>query len=564
MKADLPRSRIALALAVCVVGFTARAALAQEASSDAQKERVDSLFAEWDDPNSPGCALGVIGDGQLIYKRGYGMANLEHDIPLSSRSVFYIASTSKQFVAASIILAAEQGYLSLDDDIRKYLTEMPDYGTTITIRHLLNQTSGIRDYLTLWGLGDDNFADIHEPEEAYELITRQNALNFDPGDEYLYSNSGYFLLAEIIGKATGRTLKEYAREVIFEPLGMENSHFHDDRLHISKHRAIGHVPAEDGGIAMYVSNFDLVGSGGLHTSVDDLYLWDQNFYDNKLGDGSLLVELQRRGVLNNGDTLTYAAGLEIAEYKGLRAVGHGGSSQGYRADMLRFPDQRFTVIALCNFSTISPSTLVRRVADIYLADEYTEQPGVTSSTAAPPIEYVTLPQSALEETTGSYRNPVTGTIWNVSVDESKLRVDVNNFTFHLNAVSDTEFKGVTDFFSVDVELEQLDDGTAIHAVFDDGETASYEPIELFEPDASQLAEYAGSFYNDEIDNTWVFFVEDNALFIEDGPDEPCSPLVKDEFTVAGITINFLRDESDQISGMVVDAGRVTNLEFARK
>jgi hypothetical protein len=143
-------------------------------------------------------------------------------------------------------------------------------------------------------------------------------------------------------------------------------------------------------------------------------------------------------------------------------------------------------------------------------------------------------------------------------------VDVNNFTFHLNAVSDTEFKGVTDFFSVDVELEQLDDGTVIHAVFDDGETASYEPIELFEPDASQLAEYAGSFYNDEIDNTWVFFVEDNALFIEDGPDEPCSPLVKDEFTVAGITINFLRDESDQISGMVVDAGRVTNLEFARK
>lgn len=549
-------SRIRLAFSATVIFVLALAAapptLAQEEESIT--ERVDKIFAPWDKPNSPGCALGVIKNGELIYTRGYGLANLEHDVPLSSKSIFYIASTSKQFVAASIILAAEQGYVSLDDDIRKYVPEVPDYGKTITIRHMLHHTSGLRDYLTLWDLAGEEFADIHEPDDALEMIARQKALNFDPGEEYLYSNSGFFLLSVIIERTTGNTLREFAHENIFQPLGMVHSHFHDDHTEISKHRAIGHVLRDDSTVAMYVSNFDLVGSGGLHTSVEDLLLWDSNFYNNKLGTGTLLDDLHRRGILNNGDTLTYAAGLGIDEYKGLRAVSHGGSAQGYRTELLRFPDQHFSVICLCNLGTIDPSDLARQVADVYLADQLVE---VEEEEA----EFVVLSQAQLEVWTGAYRNPSTGTIWKVSLEGEQLRVEFNGTEMHLAPVSSTEFKAIDAPMGIDVTFE--DEPRRAHAVFEDGDAETYDTVELVSLDPAELADYAGEWYSEELDATWELVVEEEGLYVEDGPEGPLSPTIKDEFKLRGLTLRFTRDEANRISSMLVDAGRVRNLEFTR-
>jgi len=300
-------------------------AAAQQTRRPELTNKVDEIFAEWDRTDSPGCALGVIRDGDFIYRRGYGMANLELSIALSSESVFYIGSTSKQFVAASIMLAVEQGHLSLDDDIRKYVPEIPDYGKTITVRHLLHHTSGLRDYLTLWVLAGENIEDIHSADDVLRMIARQKALNFQPGDEYLYSNSGYFLLSVILERATGQSLRDFARENIFQPLGMTHTHFHDDYTHIVKNRAMGHLRRSDGSIALNMSNFSQVGSGGLYTSVDDLLFWDRNFYDNRLGKGGLIDAMLVRGVLSSGDTLSYAAALQIGEYRGLRTVAHGGA-----------------------------------------------------------------------------------------------------------------------------------------------------------------------------------------------------------------------------------------------
>lgn len=389
-------------------------------------KQVDEVFAQWDNPKSPGCALGVIKDGDFIYRRGYGMASLELDVPLSSETVFYIGSTSKQFVSASIMLAAEQGYLSLDDDIRKYVPEMPDYGTTITIRHLIHHTSGLRDYLTLWGLAGENIEDIHTADEALEIITRQKALNFQPGDEYLYSNSGYLLLSVIVERATGKPLREFAHENIFEPLGMKNTHFHDDHTHIVKNRTLGHFRRSDGNIALNMSNFSQVGSGGLYTSVDDLLLWDRNFYDNKLGEGGLIERMLVRGVLNNGDTLTYAAALQVDEYKGLTTVAHGGALGGYRAQLLRFPDQRFSVICLCNVAPTNPTGLAGRVADIYLADQLKPEP--EPPVAAEPAARTAEPEAAkpsaseLAEYAGEYHSEELDTTWEVVVKEDALYV----------------------------------------------------------------------------------------------------------------------------------------------
>ncbi len=419
----------ALAFSLYLGALAVTSAVGQESQGAGLAKQVDQIFAGWDRTDSPGCALGVISDGQFTYRRGYGMANLEYDVPLSSESVFYIGSTSKQFVAASIMLAAEQGHLSLEDDIRKYVPEIPDYGTTLTVRHLLHHTSGLRDYLTLWNLAGENIEDIHTPDDALQMIARQKSLNFEPGDEYLYSNSGYFLLSVIIERATGKSLREFARENIFEPLGMTHTHFHDDHTHIIKNRAMGHFTRSDGSIALNMSNFALVGSGGLYTSVDDLLLWDRNFYDNQLGEGGLIKHLLVRGILNNGDTLSYAAALQVGEYKGLRTVEHGGALGGYRAQLLRFPDQRFSVVCLCNLAPTNPTALAYRVADLYLADEFEVAPEapVEEEAAEPRREPAVAepfhPSTAqMAEYPGAYYSEELDATWDLAIKENALYV----------------------------------------------------------------------------------------------------------------------------------------------
>ncbi|MEO8450578.1 MAG: serine hydrolase domain-containing protein [Gemmatimonadota bacterium] len=351
------------------------AAPAASATGAVVTARVDRLFQEWNNPRSPGCALGIVRDGELVYRHGYGIQNLKTGAPLTTRSVFYAASVSKQFAAASTILAARDGLLSLDDDVRKWIPTLPAEQPTITIRHLLHHVSGIRDYLSMWdAMGALN--GIHSDEDLIGLLSRQQRLNFDPGADFSYNNSGYVLLSFIIRKATGKSLQEFARERIFEPLGMRTSAFHDDRTaqQNPKTFAIGYNPTKAGGLEPgLLTNFDKVGDGGLYTTVEDLARWDQNFYSQKVGGDGFTTQLTTRGILANGDTINYAGALVVDEYKGLRTVEHSGTFMGYRNDLLRFPDQRFSVILLCNRGTIDPTVLARQIADLYLADVLRKQ-----------------------------------------------------------------------------------------------------------------------------------------------------------------------------------------------
>jgi CubicO group peptidase (beta-lactamase class C family) len=342
------------------------------ANTDPLTEKVDRLFASWDKTDSPGCALGIIKDGTLIYRRGYGMANLEYDIPITSKSIFRIGSTSKQFVAMCMALLQEEGKLSLDDSLRKFLPRMPKYAEEITIRHLIHHTSGIRDYLTLVELAGLRENDYFTDAEVVDLLARQKELNFQPGEQHLYSNSGYFLLSQIVKKASGKSLREYAEKKIFHPLGMKRTHYHDDHTEIVKNRASGYAKKKGGGFVISMTTLPMIGDGGVFTCVEDLFLWESNFYDNRLGKRgqALIEEIQTPGVLNSGEKLDYAFGLDIGEYKGLKVISHGGSFAGFRADMIRFPQERFSVICLANLSDFNPSVMARRVADIYLADKF--------------------------------------------------------------------------------------------------------------------------------------------------------------------------------------------------
>jgi CubicO group peptidase (beta-lactamase class C family) len=413
-------------------------------AADGDEQRVDQIFTAYDKADSPGCALGVIRNGSFIYRKGYGAASLELGVPLSSQSVFYMGSVSKQFTAASVVLAAEQGFLSLDDNIRKYIPEIPDYGQPITLRQMLHHTSGFRDVLVLLAISGRNALDLHSKDELLDLVARQKALNYNPGAEYLYSNTNYFLLAEVVKRATKKPLSEFAADNIFKPLGMAHTRFHDDHTLVVPGRVAAYGPGSKGDFLVdWSTNFDKVGDGGLMSSVDDLLLWDRNFYENRLGKGTLLREMQTRGVLNSGKQIGYALGLQLGSYGGLPIVEHGGALFGYRTEILRFPEQRFTVLCLCNLSSADPARLSRKVADVYLKKDLPPYMDAAVPIAAPTTGVIfptNLNAAALAAYAGIYKSTELDATYRLSVDNGGLILRTNwNSPTRLNPTAHDEF-----------------------------------------------------------------------------------------------------------------------------
>ncbi len=569
---SIKRRNLFLPLFLLLLGVPVAAQTDQAAAPAGDlTKRVDQLFAQWDKPDSPGCALAVIKDGKIVYKRGYGMADLERDVPITPKSVFDIGSTSKQFVAMSIALLARQGKLSLDDDIRKHIPEMHAYDQPVTIRHLIHHTSGIRDYLGLMALAGMRFENDYHDEEIIALIAKQKELNFKPGEEFLYSNSGYFFLAEIVKRASGKPLGEFARENIFKPLGMNNTQFYDDYTRIIKNRALGYSPRKGGGFSYETYLFDLVGDGGLLTTVEDLFLWDQNFYDNKLGGGGreLIDQVLTVGSLNNGKKLDYGFALFVGQHKGLKMISHGGAWAGYRAEMLRFPDQRFSVICLSNLGSFNPTALATKVADIYLADHMKSDPEKAMGKPAAKPAFISLPESELKSKVGSYRNLATGTLWRVYMQDGKLRARVSGLDFEAGPVSKDRFQSANAPPEVALTFEPSGDAKATAAVveFEDRppvRIVAYEPVTL---NADQLKEYTGEFYSDELQTTYSLVIKDGKLVFKRGFDPegiPFEPLAQDEFRGPGVTVKFTRNSQKQIAGFTVNAGRVKNIRFAKK
>ena len=330
--------------------------------------KVDQLFAEWNCPDSPGAAVAVTRDGEIIYKQGYGMANLEYDLPITTSTIFDIASVSKQFAAFAIVTLSDQGKLSIENDIRMHLPDVPDFGHTITIRHLLHHTSGLRDWVQSLVIAGDLMDDVISFKHILKMVRHQKALNFEPGAEYLYSNTGYNLLAAIVETVTGDSFREWTDAHIFKPLCMTNSHFHDDHEMILKNRAYSYQAVENGGFKHAVNNTTALGSSSLYSTVEDLAKWILNFDTARVGGQTILEQMHQCGVLNNGEQISYAFGLNIGEYRGLQTVGHSGSWRGFRSHLMRFPDQKFGVVILCNLDIFNPLGLAEKVADIYLSD----------------------------------------------------------------------------------------------------------------------------------------------------------------------------------------------------
>jgi CubicO group peptidase (beta-lactamase class C family) len=334
---------------------------------------VDALFATWDRPDSPGCALGVIQDGKLVYARGYGQASLEHSVPITARTVFDIGSTSKQFTAAGICLLVQDGKLGVEDEVHDWVPELAPWDADVTLDHLLHHTSGIPDYLGLMFRSGVDEADLTTPAQALGHLSKVQELRFPPGSKFEYSNSNFFLLSLVIERASGQPFQELARTRLFEPLGMTSTLlFHDHTLVVPR-RATGYAPRKDGGFAVAMSDFEQLGDGAVQTSVEDLARWDANFYSWKVGGEALRQFLHATGKLNDGKPITYARGLFVDAFHGLGRVYHGGSWAGYRAQLMRFPEQKTSIVCLCNLGDMDPSGLCEKVAGIVLAQQMSER-----------------------------------------------------------------------------------------------------------------------------------------------------------------------------------------------
>lgn len=557
---------IALTLALCPVAFT-QVPTAGPAPAEQITARVDQLFAQWDKPDTPGCALAVIKDGQIIYKRGYGMANLQVAAPITPSSVFKVGSIAKQFTAMSILMLERQGKLSLDDDIRKYVPEVPDFGTPITLRHLIHHTSGLRDFPEMLEMAGWRPDDVITEKDILEMVSRQRSLNHKPGEEYLYTNTGYVLLAVVIKRVSGQPLSEFAEANIFKPLGMANTRFNNDHRMIIKGLADAYSQRPGGGFLKWMAADDHMGSDNLFTTVEDLARWDQNFYDKKVGGADLIAQMLTPGVLKNDPTFDYAYGLNINQYKGLKMIQHAGSRLGYRAQLLRFPDQRFSVACLCNVR-IDQNQLAMRVADIYLADQLKQVAASQGSPTAAPSDAVKLSADELSSLAGLYWNPANDTVRRVYIKDGKLiysRAPANES--ELVPLGDKRFLMLGVRNRVELTFKSPQPGAPSRIFLTEAGRAPsvQEPVKAASYTPQQLAEFAGEYYSPELNTTYSIIPQDGKLLLRTGHwgDFLLSPRFVDSFAnpeEMGSTM-FTRDVKKRISGFSIRSGKVRNLRF---
>jgi len=377
----MPRTLLAFTLFIVATGLVS----AKQSASPVPQEKIDAIFARWT-ADTPGCAVGVSKDGKPIVQKAYGMADLEHDVPNRADTIFEAGSVSKQFTAAAVLLLAQDGKLSLDDPVRKHVGELPDYGAPLTIRHLLQHTSGLRDWGEIAAIaGWPRTSRVHTHAHVLDILSRQKALNFPTGTQYSYSNSGYNLAAIVVSRVSGKSFADFSNERIFAPLGMSRTSWRDDHTRIVKGRAIAYG-ASAGGFRIDMPFENVHGNGGLLTTVGDLLKWNENFVTQKVGDDTFLKIQQEPGRFTDGRAHTYAMGLVVAPYRGVPEVSHSGSTAGYRAHLTRFPEQRLSVAVLCNASSGTATQYARAVADMYLAgtlQPVTAKPAATRQDTAP-------------------------------------------------------------------------------------------------------------------------------------------------------------------------------------
>ena len=535
---------------------------------DTLTSRVDAVFRMFDRVDSPGCEVGVYRDGRILYARGYGMANLELGVPNTPRTVFDIGSVSKEFAATAVLLLAQEGKLSLSDDVRKYFPEMPGYASGVTIRNLLNHTSGIRDYLTLLNVEGRSFDGVADTVDFLRLITRSTETNFPIGTRYLYSNSGYALLGQLVYRVSGKPLPQFLQERVLGPLGMSDSRSLSDHAVIIPNRAQGYAPRA-GGFVIASSQFDGTGgAGSMHVTVEDFARWDHNWDEPTVGGRALVDSLMVRGKLKNDSTISYALGVTVDTWRGLRRISHGGSWAGYRAHYARFPEQHLSVTTFCNLTTSGPDTLAMKVATVFLGSKMSPDTIGAWDSALATATPVPMPVEQLRAYEGAWRNVELGEVRRTRMVGDSLMSGVGGGIMRLVPLGGGRFRvGRTSTELIfDNGSGGNNDRAARLSVRTRGGTTRYDRIPVASLTATQLAEYAGDYRSDEIETTNTFVADSGRLVIMRGGRRygTFEPIARDLFVgPGGGVLEFSRDAHGRITGYALQSGRVRNLRFVR-
>ena len=524
---------------------------------------VDRLFDPWNRADSPGCAVAVIHHGHVAHRNGYGMANLEYGIPVTPGSVFHVASVSKQFTAFSVALLANERRLSLDGDIREYIPELPDLGQMITPRQLIHHTSGLPDQWDLLTYGGWREDDVKTNGDILGLITRQHQLNFPPGTQYLYSNTGYTLLAILVERITGASLRAFTTERLFAPLDMNQTHFRDDHAEVVANRTYAYMPAADGNYRISVPVYDSVGATSLVTTVDDLALWVDALAHAALGGQELVEEVLEPGTLQNGEKLEYAFGLLVRRYRGQKVIEHSGVDAGYRAYFLWFPERELATIVLCNLSTIEPRGLAYKVADLYLRSSDSAA-GAALSGSDSPGNGITPSESGLQRLVGLYRDPATRTYRKVIMQEGRLKL-ANLLGTELLSQSDRRFAGR--LATIDIEFATDGDGVEVLREHTPGNRRTFKKLATQVPlPVEHQIEYEGEYASTDLLSTITIRRSCDGLSARRPKfaDKLLVPVDQDAFAVDDcVDFSFVRDDAGRVTQLMVATERSRFLCFCK-
>ncbi|GAA0853551.1 serine hydrolase domain-containing protein [Aliiglaciecola litoralis] len=529
--------------------------------------KIDQLMGIYGD-GTPGGVVAIVRKGKIAYSKGYGMANVEYDIANTIATPYHMASVSKQFTAFAIAMLAEQGKLSIDDDVHQYLPQLPDFGQKITLRHLLNHTSGLRDHWNLWAMSGGQMDDVIRQQDLLALIYRQQELNFTPGDEFLYSNTGYLLLSEVVSKVSGEPFAKWMQSNVFKPLGMNSTQIYDNHERIVKGRAYSYQNTEEG-LSKSVLSYANSGATSLFTTAEDLALWLHNFHTAKVGGPEVIKAMQVQGVLNNGETIKYALGLSIGKHNGLRKISHGGADAGFRTMLAYYPEIESGVIVLGNIASFQPGFISDTAAELFFAQhmtEHTKQDSEKSETASHANS--TIPEEVAHAVIGKW-SIENGPELVISFEQRVLFAQLENRPKRkLLPLGELLFRVDMNDMDIKIQFESAVEGKINHGTLHQNGGMPMKRLRGWQPDTKQLTQYTGRYFSEELETFYVIELEDENLMIKHirHGDFKLTPKEKHSFNAGRWylgEITFTQNESGEFSLMKMTNGRVRNLLFEK-
>ena len=525
--------------------------------------KVDQMMAEYSG-EVPGAAVMVTQDDKVLFQRSYGMANLAYDLKMNEETVHNIGSTSKQFLTFGLLLLQEQGKISLDDDVRKYIPELPEFEHVVTLRHLVNHTSGYREFLNLMAMTGQNMSQDLSQEKVIEIVQNQPVLQNVPGAEFNYNNTGYVLMTEVIERVTEIDFPSWMKQNVFEPIGMSHTVVRNDPYQIVENRSHGYTFAEDGGYQEVTDLGSVAGAGGIHSTMGDLKKWIENLLEPQVGTEDMIQEMTTSFKLNNGTETGYGLGLFVGEYKGLKRFEHGGADVAHRSMLMVFPEINAAVVTQSNFSNFDGS-IANKVTDIYFSDHFQEKEneGDTNEEIAV-FEY---DPEDFDPLAGRYELSIMpGFILKFDREGDRLYTQATNQPeVNITATSDSTFSLVG--VNASVTFHRNEDGSADSLTLHQNGNHQAKRIE-FEPSMDELKTYEGRYFSEEIDTIYDIIMDDSTLamktfLIED--NMPLSPTTEDKFS-GGFPISevtFVRDEAGNIKGFEASNGRTRGVFFEK-